>query len=210
MATQSVITRLPAERVTEAVGVLSRAFAEDPVLTFYLNEPSRRTRAYRAFFGNVIRAHLRFGHVYAGMIDDYVAGAAVWRPPEAGAPTLRDRLRTFTAELTVRALFPRTADGLFRGFDATKVLHPNEPHWYLLFVGIDTDLQGKGIGAGLLGPVLELADGTGTLCYLETPFPRTHAFYRRLGFQIASESHPFVGAPSLWTMIRRPQKVPRL
>jgi GNAT superfamily N-acetyltransferase len=158
--------------------------------------------AFRAFFSNIVHAHLRFGHVYVALVENQVAGVAVWRPPEAGGDTLRDRVRTLSTHLLVRSLFPRTAGDLFRGFATTIALHPQAPHWYLFFMGVDVDLQGQGIGSRLLAPVLELADRTGTLCYLETPFPRTHAFYRRLGFEISSESHPFRGAPTLWTMTR--------
>jgi ribosomal protein S18 acetylase RimI-like enzyme len=107
-------------------------------------------------------------------------------------------------ERVVRALYPRAADELFRGFAKLEPLHPSEPHWYLTFVGIDSRLQGQGIGSRLLAPVLQQADASSTLCYLETPFPRTHAFYQRLGFEIASQSHPFRGAPPLWTMLRKP------
>ena len=86
-----------------------------------------------------------------------------------------------------------------------QTLYPNAPHWYLAFTGVDVGEQGHGIGANLLSPVLALADETSTLCYLETPFPRTHAFYQRLGFTITSATHPFSGAPTLWTMTRLPQ-----
>ena len=207
-ASQDVITPLSAEHVRAATDVLLRAFADDPILTFYLNEPRRRTLAYRAFFGDAIYAHRRFGHVYTALRDQQVVATAVWQPPHAGPSTLWERLHTWGAMLTVRTLFPRMAAGMFQGFAATQALHPHAPHWYLFFVGVDPALQGKGIGARVLTPVLESADRTGMLCYLETPFPRTHAFYRRLGFEIASESHPFVGAPPLWTMIREPRSAP--
>lgn len=201
---EPAILRLPERRVGEAVDVLARAFRDDPVLTFFLNKPNRRTMAFRAFFANIVRAHLRSGHVYAALVENQVAGVAVWRPPTAENETLRDRMRTRSTQLLVRVLFPRTAGDLFRGFAATIALHPQAPHWYLFFMGVDVALRGRGIGSKLVAPVLELADRTGTLCYLETPFPRTHAFYQRLGFEISSESHPFRGAPTLWTMTRRP------
>ena len=201
---EPAILQLPERRVRQAVDILVTAFRDDPVLTFFLNNPSRRTLAFRAFFANIVRAHLRFGHVYAAVLEDRVAGVAVWRPPGAGGETLRDRVRTLSAQLLVRSLFPRTAGDLFRGFAATIALHPRAPHWYLFFMGVDVDLRGRGIGSKLVAPVLDLADRTGTLCYLETPFPRTHAFYQRQGFEISSESHPFRGAPTLWTMTRHP------
>jgi hypothetical protein len=50
--------------------------------------------------------------------------------------------------------------------------------------------------------VLEQADREGCLCYLETPFPDTRTFYRKLGFADTTELHPVAGAPPIWTMTR--------
>jgi hypothetical protein len=68
-----------------------------------------------------------------------------------------------------------------------------------------TSRQGAGIGDALLQPAVAEADRAGVLCYLETPFPRTHAFYQRLGFEIASTSRPFPSARPLDIMIRKPR-----
>ncbi len=92
-------------------------------------------------------------------------------------------------------LFPRTSNVLFAGFAAMEQFHPAAPHWYLAFVGVDPTIQSHGIGGTLLAPVLAAADRTETLCYLETPFPRTHKFYERLGFARQRELNPFIGAP---------------
>ena len=92
-------------------------------------------------------------------------------------------------------MFPRASQGLFGGFAAMERFHPSDPHWYLAFVGIEPTIQSRGIGQALLAPVLKIADQTNTLCYLETPFPRTHEFYARLGFVRHAEHHSFIGAP---------------
>ena len=81
------------------------------------------------------------------------------------------------------------------GFAATIRDHPAAPHWYLFFVGIEPVAQGLGVGSAILQPVLSLADASDTLCYLETLFPRTHAFYRALGFDMNGSGHPFAGGP---------------
>ncbi|HKX18796.1 MAG TPA: GNAT family N-acetyltransferase [bacterium] len=199
------IAALPNRRVGEAVDVLVRAFWQDPIITFFLHRPPRRAMGLRAFFGNVVRAHLGFGHVYGAFAEHRVVGTAVWRPPDAAVDALLDRIRDVATRVFMRGLFPRTAGELFRGLAATTALHPDVPHWYLFFMGVDVDVQGQGIGSKLLAPVLGLADETQMLCYLETPFPRTHAFYQRHGFTITSATHPFRGAPTLWTMTRRPE-----
>jgi GNAT superfamily N-acetyltransferase len=106
--------------------------------------------------------------------------------------------------MIVRVLFPDRSRKLFGGFSATVSLHPKVPHWYLAFVGVEPRQQAKGVGRQLLAPVLELADHHGAVCYLETPFPGTLDFYRRLGFVLEIEARPFENAPPIWTMTRQP------
>ena len=201
---ETEIGLLPRRLSGRAVGVLARAFDDDPILTHYLGHGPRRALANRMFFTDIVQSSLPLGHVYAATSDIGVQGVATWKPPDPAADSLRTMVDSALRHLVVRALYPRTARKLFGGFANLARLHPSVPHWYLMFVGIDVGLQGRGIGSRLLAPVLQRADAARTLCYLETPFRRTHVFYQRLGFEVASESHPFPGAPPLWTMIRPP------
>jgi GNAT superfamily N-acetyltransferase len=201
---QPSIVPLPPDRVRQAVRVLSTAFAADPIFSHYFPDAAQHSVVLGAFFDDIVRSHLRFGHVYAALLDGSLVGAALWRPPDARLPTARDRQREMATERRVRAVDPIAADALFAGFAATLRDHPAEPHWYLFFTGIEPALQGRGLGSLLLAPVLAIADRSRTLCYLETPFPRTHEFYRRLGFEMTQAGRPFSGAPTLWTMTRRP------
>lgn len=110
----------------------------------------------------------------------------------------------------MKALCPRGAAALGAGFRQLSHLRPSEPHWYLAFVGVEPTHQGKGLGAAILAPALALADDQQRLCYLETPFPRTHSFYRRLGFEMTGEHRPFAAAPPIWTFTRQPGSPPEL
>jgi GNAT superfamily N-acetyltransferase len=177
----------------------------DPIFSYYLPQDSQRAQVFRAFFNDLVRAHIRFGHVHAAMMDKNLVAAAIWRPPDAGESTAKDRRRQTLTEKRVRAIDPKAAAALLEGFAGLESGHPAEPHWYLFFAGVEPEMQGRGIGSRLLAPVLEMADRSRAPCYLETPFPRTHEFYRRLGFAIITEGHPFVRAPTLWTMIRAPK-----
>jgi GNAT superfamily N-acetyltransferase len=196
---------LPAGRIDEAVALLGRAFLPDPIFSYFFPDPARRSAVFAAFFGMLVNIHIRFGHVYAAERNGELVGAAVWRPPDAGAPSAEDLVLEHEAITKLQAIDANGAEGILSGFAKTESGHPSEPHWYLFFVGVEPDLQGQGIGQQLLAPVLEAADAAGTLCYLETPFPRTHEFYQRLGFHINDAGHPFTGAPTLWTMLRPPQ-----
>ena len=201
---EPTVSRLPARFIREAVTVLRDAFQQDPIFEFHFPDSVLRARALEAFFDDVIRAHMRFRHVYAAMSGDRLVGAAVWRPPHATADTWRDRLRAFITRCRLMMLSKDAARKLLRGFAALEATHPRVPHWYLFFIGLDPALRGHGIGAWLMAPVLKAADATCSLCYLETPFPQTIEFYRKLGYEVTSEPRPFPGAPQLWAMTREP------
>jgi len=58
-------------------------------------------------------------------------------------------------------LFPRAAPRLLSGFDKLGESHPEEPHWYLAFVGIEPDRQRRGLGRILLAPVIDSRRSSG-------------------------------------------------
>ena len=199
------IELLPRSWVDEAVAVLCGAFRDDPIFRFYFPDASMRAKVLRIFFNNVIRAHMRFNHVYAAIRENRVVGAAVWRTPDATGNTLHDRLRAFVAHRRLILLSRGAASKLSRGFASLEAAHPSAPHWYLFFIGLDSELRGLGLGSRLMAPVLAAADAKNSICYLETPFSQTLPFYRGLGYEISSEPRPFSGAPQLWAMTRSPK-----
>jgi GNAT superfamily N-acetyltransferase len=186
--------------------LLTRAFAEDPIITHFFHDRLRRRIAFPAFFQAVLEELLPSSQVYAAHHDGGLVGVAAWMPPGGTTPNATAQKAAARYQRLVHLMFPRAAQGLFRGFAALEHYHPGEPHWYLAFVGVDPAMQNRGIGQKLLAPMLQIADETSTLCYLETPFPRTHAFYERLGFVRHAEHHPFIGAPQgVVTFLRRPR-----
>ena len=186
--------------------LLSRAFAADPIITHYLYGKFRRRFAYPAFFRAALEEMVPSGHVYAAHENGTLIGVAAWLPPNAAELDLPTRQAAARQRRVVSLMFPRASRKLFAGFAALEHYHPSEPHWYLAFVGIEPTIQGRGIGQTLLTPVLKIADQRSTLCYLETPFPRTHAFYERLGFARRAALRPFVGAQhDVVTFLRSPR-----
>ena len=189
------VGRLSSSECGRASRLLARAFAEDPIITWFLYGRLRRRIAFPAFFRAVLEEMLPSGHVYAAHDDGNLIGVAAWLPPDAQEADAVARRSAARQRALVRILFPRASNGLFLGFAAMEQFHPAAPHWYLAFVGVEPTIQSHGIGRTLLAPVLKIADQTETRCYLETPFPRTHKFYERLGFVHQRELNPFIGAP---------------
>lgn len=146
---------------------------------------------------------IRYGHVTesnGGM------AVAIWMPPG----------RTITASGMIRCgLLTMPLSIGFRPFaqlaganDIMGKFHKKyvpEPHWYLLIVGVDPDLQGRGLGSALVKEGLARADASNCPCYLETSEERNVAFYERQGFVVVGTAPLGKGGPPGWAMRRNPQ-----
>jgi GNAT superfamily N-acetyltransferase len=199
------ISRVTADHREDSVQLLVRAFFDDPIFAHFFPSDERRTRALRICLDDSVRSSLRHGATWAARRGREMVGVAVWMPPGEQPATLADKLRWRVSRWRIRAISPSAERGLWEGFAATGALHPATPHWYLQFVGVDVRSRGRDLGERLLRPVHDIADETSTLCYLETPSPRNHDFYRRLGYEDRAEASPFPGAPPLHTMSRVPR-----
>jgi GNAT superfamily N-acetyltransferase len=201
---EASVRQLRSDEVAAAASLLARAFVADPFLGYFMAGPRRRGLALPPFFAAVLRELIDSRAVYVSEHAGRMAGVAAWLPPEPETPSREARWRSRLASARVRLLFPRAAPQVWAGFETLGGQHPSSPHWYLAFVGIEPTEQGRGLGRQLLDPVLEQADRNSHPCYLETPFPDTRAFYRKLRFDDTAELRPVAGAPPIWTMTRRP------
>jgi GNAT superfamily N-acetyltransferase len=204
------VRQLRTGEVSAAASLLARAFAADPFIGYFMASPRRRRLALPQFFAAVLWELVDSKAVYVCEREGRLAGVAAWLTPEPEAPSRGAQRRSRLASARVRVLFPRAAPRVSAGFETLGGQHPSDPHWYLAFIGIDPGEQRRGLGRQLLEPVLEQADRASQLCYLETPFPETRAFYRKLRFDETAELRPVAGAPPIWTMIRPPAIVASL
>jgi ribosomal protein S18 acetylase RimI-like enzyme len=157
------------------VGLMVAAFAGDAaVRALYPGEDE-----YRRHFPDFLTA---FGGkaFEAGTVDvdPLGRGAALWFPPGVAPDeaAIMDCLeRTIPAE---------RLDALAAGLAAQGALHPEEPHWYLPWIGVVPEAQGQGVGAALLRRRLRLADAQGLPCYLEATNRRNARLYARHGFEV--------------------------
>jgi len=203
MSAPTIIQILKIEQVDEALDTLVPAFMGDPIFNHYFPEENIRRRVFKLLFNDIIRTQIRAGTVYAALAGKRIAGVAVWKPPEPVEPNEEDHQR---GEATLKELQELASDGIEKvlaGFEGLQAHHPQEPHWYLMFVGVHPDNQRRGLGAAMLGHVHQIADQQGRPCYLETPFPETRAFYRALGYEVIQEMNAFGDAPALWTLLRK-------
>lgn len=177
--------------------VAALGFYDDPVMSWVFPDQSTRAAALpAAFFGVAQQTQARNGRI--DLIDD--AATALWLPPDpppAGEMTVSDDdARHFTAEVVERFTVLQAA---------LEAAHPKEPHWYLGVIATVPEAQGRGLGARMLAPVLEICDGAGQPAYLESSNARNLPFYFRHGWVQTGEIE-VPGGPTLFPMWREPRR----
>jgi len=180
--------------------MLSRAFADDPFLNWFLRKDAGRDAGSDIFF--TIALELALPHGQAVVTDD-LGGAALWFPPGTWKMGLWQQLK----------LVPRMASAIgwkrlpwvVRHLDKVISKHPREPHRYLYILGVDPVHQGRGVGGTLMGPAMAECDRARLPSYLETSKERNLGFYQRQGYRVRDE---VVLPPDvkIWTMWREAPK----
>jgi ribosomal protein S18 acetylase RimI-like enzyme len=199
----ATITSLQRGSIDRAAITLERAFSPDPLFTWVFPDPVTRPAALQRF----MRVPLEYGLRYGKVTTSHEAKAAcVWLLPGPGV-TIPRMIRSGMLGVPFR-----TGVGPFVKFmaanetmDKIHKARVPEPHWYLMVVGVDPELQGQGAGSAIVREGLALADRESMPCYLETSERRNLAFYERLGFVVLEEATLGKGGPTAWAMRRWPQ-----
>jgi GNAT superfamily N-acetyltransferase len=184
-----------AAETTGAAEILAHAFDDDPVLAEFIRErPDRTARLARYFELECRLGSAGHGEVW---LDDDGPGAAIRRGPGGYPEPLSAQLRLLPRFLR---LFPREFVRASRAMNAAARVHPREPHWYLLAVGVVPEATGKGHGTALLEPVLQRCDADELPAYLEASTADNARLYERLGFEPRDELEllPGVRVRPMW------------
>jgi len=186
--------------VPEMARALALAFHDDPAFTWVLRgDPHRSRMLERGFELFLRRIWMEQKETYT---TDGVAGVAAWELPERWKVGIGRQLRLGPAMI---AVFSRRLPRLLRALAVLESRHPQEPHFYLPFIGVKPEWQGRGLGGALLTPILERCDRDGVPAFLEASTPRNRAMYERHGFAVSEEFKLGKGAPAQWRMWRTPR-----
>lgn len=159
-----------------AYQTLVSAFRDDPVERWLYPELPE----YLAHFPRFLAAFggRAFEEQTVWRLGDYSA-VALWLPP--GSEPDSDAI---AAVLTESVSSDKHGD-TFAVLEQMGAAHPTYPHWYLPWFGVDSALQGQGVGGQLMDQCVdEIAEADPVPIYLETPNPRTISFYGRHGFEV--------------------------
>jgi ribosomal protein S18 acetylase RimI-like enzyme len=229
-ADEAVRTATPADfpRVADA---MASAFFDNPITIWHVPDESRRVDVMRDLFTVLLETvYTRFGLVYTNVGE--AASGAMWiahdvqedRRPVPGLPVEWCRTcntpralgrlpRNMVVPPDTSAEMDRASAVVFRDFPRTVELfelldahHPQDPHYYLQFMGVRPECQGTGIGSALLRAVLDRCDVEGAAAYLEAD-ERSKLLYAKHGFEATAEIKLPKG-PSFFPMWRAPRRVP--
>ena len=192
--TEFPFSPIPETEQERAYRTLVSAFTDDPVERWLYPElPEYLTHFphfLAAFGGRAFEEQTVWGLGECSAV-------ALWLPP--GSEPDSDAIGSVLSE-TVSS--DKHGDA-FAVLEQMDVAHPTYPHWYLPWFGVDSALQGQGIGGQLLEQCLvAIADTDQLPAYLETPNPRTVSFYERHGFEVTGTAQAG-RCPPITFMLRR-------
>ncbi len=199
------LTTLRPQGVAEAATVLAASFREAPNVVAAYPDETKRASALKPIFRTLLRDAVGFGGVNLAIHEGQTVGVAVWLPPGHVRMTWRRQLRAIPTLLRACSSAPRSFVRFAQLGGALDKRRPNEPHWYLVALGVRGALRGRGVGSGLLEAGTVRAERTHRSCYLETFSEANVRFYERHGFVVTGRGKEVIlGGPPFWFMQRPP------
>jgi ribosomal protein S18 acetylase RimI-like enzyme len=208
MADASAVRQLHEHEIDAVAAMLTRAFWSTPLTETFSPDPATREAISLWLFASNARYGLHYGEVWvAATPDGALLGAAIWWAPDFAHVDAERAARSGLADAS--SVFDQA--GLARRREVADVLgdlhHACMPdrHWYLAFLGVDPDAQGRGVAGQLLAPVLDRLDAERLPAFLETGQPRNVSYYRRFGFEVVGEIVLPSSGLVFWGMRRDPR-----
>ena len=138
--------------------------------------------------------------------NDRKSGAAIWSQPlteESEVQKNRNKREFISRHMGSTSL--ECYDAMVASMAEKSLPHVDPQAWYLSIIGIHPRHQSKGLGIGLIEPVLLQTDRQQRPTFLETFTPRSIPFYKRLGYQAVDRIHEPTSRADYWLMIREPR-----
>jgi len=200
------VTHLDRNHLSEAVGVLARAFANDPMANYMMgvsNTSLEESLNELFLFSCEVRLLLDWPLLGVWADHDQLAGAAgISLPGEVEWP---ESLQEVYENLK-KKIGPDAVSRLETYSQIADTNRPAEPHYQLGMIGVDPEHQGRGCGGQLLHSVNEMSEShpKSTGVWLDTENPRNVPYYQRFGYEV--KAHSMLDKIDVWGMFRPNQK----
>lgn len=190
------------EDLEAAAEALALAFVDDPAWAHLLpagDAASRGECLLRFFNAEIANLVPDWRQVW---VTEDGSGAAVWAAPGRWRVPFA---RTLRVTPQMRRVFGRRLGLATWALLRLERRHPPAPqHYYLHYLGVLPERQGRGLGGKLLRPVLDRCDAEGIPAHLESSTERNRALYERNGFEQTERIRLPMTGPVVRAMWREP------
>lgn len=141
-------------------------------------------------------------------VTDDVAAVAVWEPPPGavGATPLPADVRAALAT-ELPYLSAHRISAVRDTAALIAAARPEQPHWWLLHLGVRPSSRRQGLAAAVLAPVLVRCDTDGLPAAAAVFSWANVRFLRGFGFEVTAELRTSDDELPLWVLLRQPQRL---
>jgi ribosomal protein S18 acetylase RimI-like enzyme len=161
------------------VNILAKSFDDNKSVNYIVKQDEKRAMRVRKLMEYSYDVCNLFGDIF---LSDDRKGCALIVMPDKKKATLKSIMLDAKLALSVIGL-----DNIKRAMNRESrinKLHPEEPFYYLWFIGVDPFEQNKGIGTKLLKDVIDKAKSRNRPVYLETSTLKNIPWYEKYGFTV--------------------------
>ncbi len=214
MFTLNNFYRLTKSDIKKASEVLARAFVKLSLYKIALEEVEDKSQVMQLFFEVAVRYSIRYGFPYAS--SHQLEGIALWLPPKYDNITAGRMIRSgglgcmLKLARSGRSFLATLGSGGLDQIDKDR--HENMAgrlYLDLMTLGVDPEVQKKGVGSKLVNAMLDKTKSCGYSMYVTADCDNVD-FYKKLGFTVIKEIHVSVKNQDLpmWEMSRHPYNTP--
>ena len=159
--------------------ILTRSFDGNKSVNYVVKQDQNRVDRITKLMDYSFNVCNEFGEVW---ISDDQQACALILFPDKKRTSFRALLWDLKLALSVIGL-DRVSTVLKREA-VIKANHPKNPFAYLWFIGVNPQLQGKGVGSTFIQELIQECERKKRPIYLETSTERNLPFYKKFGFEI--------------------------
>lgn len=160
------------------VDILSKSFDDNQSVNYIVKQDRERAKRLKKLMEYSFDVCYHCGDIF---LSDNKKGCALIVLPDRKKTTPKSVLWDIKLALSVIGL--SNIKKAMRRESKINRLHPNEPIYYLWFIGVDPSEQNKGVGTKLLTQVIN-EGAKGKSIFLETSTLKNIPRYEKFGFKI--------------------------
>lgn len=164
------------------IEILANSFEENQSVNYIVKQDSKRKERIRALMDYSFEICYMFGAVY---LSNDNKGCALVLYPDQKKFSIKSTL--LDVQLLLNSIGISRAGKAMTRESAIKSNYPNQPIYYLWFLGVNNADQNKGTGSQLLREIIQDSQAQHKPIYLETSTMKNIPWYQKFGFSIYKE-----------------------